>query len=574
MSFCPCRKAGVFYFLIFAQDYLLCCMKGENRLFYIVLFVLALVVNFAGINVKFFTDDPGLYASIAKNLLYKHEFFELFTYNQDWLDKPHLPFWLVMCSFKIFGISQWVYRLPALFCFMLSLMYTWLFSKKYYNSEIAAMAVLIVMTAQSIIMSNTDVRAEPYLMAFVIGSIYHVSNLHERFKWSDLLLAALLTALALMTKGLFVMLAIYGGLLGQVLFERRFTSLFNFKWLALAVLIILFITPELYALYIQFDLHPEKLVFGMHQVSGIKWFLWDSQFGRFVNKGPITHKSGDVFFFMHTLLWAFAPWCLVFYYAVFKNLKRIIQKQKLAEYYTLSGGLLLLLLFSLSKFQLPFYTNTIFPLFAVITAPYCYQELSRFGDKFRLFGQWIYIVLFPIAILLINYFSKPDQQLWFYVDCVALIILITFISYRIRASHIKVFMLNCVVVLFANFYLNTVFYGQVTAYNGQIAAANYLNQPKFDHFHVYSLHTENNIFQFYAQKHVDFVPLEQFQNFNPIDSSVFYVNQPSMDILVQRHVGFKILQSFVDYPQENILPKFINRATREQVLGKVYLIEK
>jgi len=91
---------------------------------------------------------------------------------------------------------------------------------------------------------------------------------------------------------------------------------------------------------------------------------------------------------------------------------------------------------------------------------------------------------------------------------------------------------------------------------------------------VYSLHTENNIFQFYAQKHVDFVPLEQFQNFNPIDSSVFYVNQPSMDILVQRHVGFKILQSFVDYPQENILPKFINRATREQVLGKVYLIEK
>ncbi|MHB8208479.1 ArnT family glycosyltransferase [Mucilaginibacter sp.] len=549
-------------------------MKYQNKLFYLLLFVLALIVNFSGINLKFFTDDPGLYASIAKNLIYKKDFLQLFTYNQDWLDKPHFPFWMVLCSFKLFGISEWAYRLPALLFFMLSVLYTWLFSKKYYGAEVAAMAVLILMTSLTIIMSNTDVRAEPYLMAFVIGSIYHVARLHERYKFSDLILAALLTACALMTKGLFVMVAIYGGLLGQVLFERKFTSLFNFKWLALAILIIVFITPELYALYIQFDAHPEKLVFGTHHVSGIKWFLWDSQFGRFVNKGPITHKSGDIFFFVHTLLWAFAPWCLMFYYAVFKSLKSIYQKQKLTEYYTLCGGLLLLVLFSLSKFQLPFYTNTIFPLFAVITAPYCFKQLSNAGTAFRLVGQWVYIVAFPIVVLLINYFSSPDEALWFYVDVIVAILVIATICYKIKVNHIKVFLLNCTVVLFVNFYLNTVFYEQITAYKGQITAANYLNQPKFDHLHVYSLRTENNIFQFYNHKHVDFIPLGDFQNFKPVDSAVFYVNQPSMDILVQSHAQFKILQTFTDYPQENLLPKFINRATRGDVLGKVYLIEK
>ncbi|WP_461451489.1 ArnT family glycosyltransferase [Mucilaginibacter sp.] len=549
-------------------------MKDQNKPFFILLFVLALIVNFSGVNVKFFTDDPGLYASIAKNLLYKHEFFELFTYNQDWLDKPHLPFWAVMCSFKFFGISEWAYRLPALLCFMLGLWYTWLFSKKYYGTEIAAMAVLILMTSLSIIMSNTDVRAEPYLMAFVTGSIYHVARLHERFKLSDLLLAALLTAFALMTKGLFVMLAIYGGLLGQVLFERNFKSLFSWKWLALAILVVLFITPELYALYIQFDMHPEKLVFGTHKVSGIKWFLWDSQFGRFVNKGPITHKSGDVFFFVHTLLWAFAPWCLVFYYAVFKNLKSIYQKQKLSEYYTLCGGLLLLLLFSLSKFQLPFYTNTIFPLFAVVTAPYCFKQLSKFGTGFRLVGQWVYILAFPVLVLIINYFSSPDKEWWFYVDVIIAVLVVAAVCYKVKLNHIKVFLVNCTVVLFANFYLDTTFYQQITAYKGQITAANYLNQPRFNHLHVYSLRTENNIFQFYNQKHVDLIPLEQFKNFKPADSAVFYINQPSMDILVQNNAQFKILQTFVDYPQENILPKFINRATRDQVLAKVYLIEK
>src|SRR6202012_3692377 len=150
-------------------------MKDTNRLLYLLLFVLALVVNFSGISLKFFTDDPALYASIAKNSLYQHNWLYLFTYNQDWLDKPHFPFWLVMCSFKLFGISSWTYRLPALLFFLLSLLYTYLFTKKFHSRETAVIAVLILSTAQSLMMSNVDVRAEPYLMALVIGSIYHVS---------------------------------------------------------------------------------------------------------------------------------------------------------------------------------------------------------------------------------------------------------------------------------------------------------------------------------------------------------------------------------------------------------------
>src|ERR1700709_84872 len=164
-------------------------MKDNYKPYFLLLFVLALVVNFSGINVPFFTDDPGLYASISKNLLYHKNFFDLFTYNQDWLDKPHLPFWMGLLSFKIFGVSAWAYRLPALLFFLLSLLYTYLFSKKYYGTDVALMAILILATAQSAVMSNTDVRAEPYLMGLVIGSIYHISNLYDRYKFTDLLLA-------------------------------------------------------------------------------------------------------------------------------------------------------------------------------------------------------------------------------------------------------------------------------------------------------------------------------------------------------------------------------------------------
>lgn len=552
-------------------------MKDGYKPYFILLFVLALAVNFAGIDQRFFTDDPGLYASISKNLLYHKSFFNLFTYDQNWLDKPHFPFWMVLISFKIFGVSVWAYRLPALLFFLLSLRYTFLFSKKYYDEQIAWIAVLILATSQHVIMLNTDVRAEPYLMALVIGSLYHISRLEERFTWSDLLLGAVLTACAIMTKGIFVVVAIYGALFGQLFFQKKLKSLFQLKWLFLALLTLVLTLPEFYALYTQFDMHPEVTVFNRHQVSGIKWFLWDSQFGRFVNNGPISQKkSGDLFFYLHTLLWAFAPWCLLFYYAVYKNLKRILFKRKLAEYYTISGGLLLLTLFSLSRFQLPFYTNAIFPLFAIITAPFCFKPLRRAGIVIRQVSLYLYAAGFILITFVINYFAKSEYLLLFFlVDCGVLVTGVFFIAIpKIGKPHLRAFFLACLAVLFANFYLNTVFYNIMADYNGQIKAANYLNGDLFDGYHLYSLKFENNIFQFYSKRPISYIPLDSFKNYNPPPHSIFYARKLSIDILNRQHAEFKILSSFPNYPQENILPQFVNAATRGAILDSVYLITK
>ena len=548
-------------------------MKDNYRQLYLLLFVLALVVNFAGINLDFFTDDPGLYASISKNLINRHQFFELYTYNQDWLDKPHFPFWMVMASFKLFGISVWAYRLPALLFFLLGLRYTWLFSKKYYGAETAWIAVLITATAQHLLMSNTDVRAEPYLLALVTGSIYHISKLDERYTIGDLLLAALLTACAIMTKGIFVVVAIYGALFVQLLVQGRLRELFRLKWIGLLFITGVFILPELYALYIQFDLHPEKTVFGRHHVSGIKWFFWDSQFGRFVNSGPIKRQSGDVFFYLHTLLWAFAPWCLLFYYAVYQNIKQIIRRKPLAEYYSLGGGMLLLLLFSLSGFQLPFYTNTIFPLFGIITAPYCYKQLSTFGTYYRKAGLWIYIVLLPLAVLAIHYFSAPGHS-YYLVAGAVLFISLAFMIFKTSVQRTRLFFLACAASLFANLYLNTVFYKLVISYRGQIKAAQYVNQTNSGNYHLYNLSAENNVFQFYAKRPVDYLPAEDFKTIDPTGPTLFFANQKTVDSLKVWRVDYKVIQTFPNYRTESIYPEFINKKTRINTIDSVYLLEK
>jgi 4-amino-4-deoxy-L-arabinose transferase-like glycosyltransferase len=549
-------------------------MKDNYKPIYLLLFLLALVVNFVGINLDFFTDDPGLYAAISKNMLYRKEWLELFTYNQDWLDKPHFPFWAVMASFKLFGVSVWAYRLPALLFFLLSLLYTWLFTKKHYGKDIAWIAVLILVTAQHLVMSNTDVRAEPYLMALVIGSIYHISRLEERFTFADLLLAALLTACAIMTKGIFVIVAIYGALFGQLLFKGKLRQVFQWKWGSLLVLTGIFILPEIYALYIQFDLHPEKTVFHRHNVSGIKWFLWDSQFGRFVNSGPITRQSGSIFFYIHTLLWAFAPWCLIFYYAVYTNIKEMLFGRPFKEYYALSGGILLLVLFSLSRFQLPFYTNTIFPLFAIVTAPFCYNHLGKFGRGLRSVSLSAYAILLLIAVAAIYYVSDAGHTVYLAVAFAVFIVLAYYVKNKVKVLHIRIFLFACMASLFVNFYLNTVLYKLIINYRGQIKAATYVNQNTFDKYDIYSLRTENNIFQFYTNRQIAYIPLDSFKNFKSLKLSVFYVNKRSVDSLNILHADFKVIKAFQNYPQENILPAFINKNTRNKTLDSVYLITK
>ncbi|MGY3211199.1 ArnT family glycosyltransferase [Mucilaginibacter sp. HD30] len=550
-------------------------MKKQEKLFYLLFILLAFAVNLSGINHGFFTDDPGLYASIAKNMVYKHDWLSLYSYGQDWLDKPHFPFWMAAASFKLFGISAWAYRLPAFLFFAMGLWYTYLLGKKFYTEEIAFMAVLIVLTSQYVIMSNTDVRAEPYLMGLITGAIYHITNLYDRFNYKHLLLAALLTACAVMTKGIFVLVVIYGSLLGQLIFQKKFGEVFSIKWIGLFLLTVLFTSPELYALYVQFDLHPEKFVFGRQGVSGIKWFLWDSQFGRFVNSGPISQqKSGDVFFYVHTLLWAFAPWCLIFYYALYERLRGIIQREKQAEYYTLSGSLLLLLLFSLSRFQLPFYTNILFPLFALLTAPYCFERLNIWGSRIRIISWWLYIAVFTVGVFFINYFLQPDSYLLFIIGCILFFALISFINNRVKEEVIKqVFFIAISAALFANFYIITNLYPLLAAYNGQIAAAKYVNQSKFKDYSIYSLKQQNNVFQFACDRPVGYLPLDRLRG--PVSANaVFYANQQSVDYLRQQNIPFNIVASFTNYPQERILPAFINKEKRNTVLDKVYLISK
>lgn len=546
--------------------------SNQRPWLYLLLF-LAVAVNFSGLFVTLLGADGPLYASISRTMVEKGNYIELFSHGTDWLDKPHFPFWITAISFEAFGFTTWAYKLPAILFLLLGVVYTYLLAKKLYDEKTAYWAAIILLTAQHIIISNTDVRAEPYLTGLITGSIYHFYRAYSEKKNLQLILGSFLAGCAIMTKGPFAVIPIAGAIAGELILKKNWKQLFHLRWLVAATLVLLFITPELYCLWYQFDRHPEKVVFGRTGVSGLQFFFWDSQFGRFFNTGPIRGK-GDPSFFLHTLLWAFLPWSLVLYIAIIrvwrKNWKR---PSRYTEWITFSGAFLTLLVFSLSKFQLPHYSNIIFPLLAIF--------LSGYLQQLRMPGEWMtvritqtaVIVICIIAPLLLHYFFRPGSLSWpawivlFLLFCLLLFLPLigpfagkTALLYRTALAAAMV-----------NIYLNSVAYPSIMHYQAGSEAAFYSN-VHFPKMPVVQLRKDYSYaLTFYL--HSPVLTIDGLEQLSGVPYSSYLVYAPDSETEKIREVkSIQAKKEFDYFPISKLNGKFINHKTRERQLGQFSLV--
>ncbi|MBX9598683.1 MAG: glycosyltransferase family 39 protein [Burkholderiales bacterium] len=371
------------------------------------LIILLLLINACGMfSPVLNSNDAYFYAVISKTMVSNHDWLNLYYASQDWLDKPHLPFWLTALSFKIFGISAFAYVLPGFIFHCVGAIYTYRLGKVLYSEATGIAAALIYVSSLHLLLSSMDIRAEAFLLGEIVPACYYYLRYDRVDGIKNLLLASLFTGLALMTKGLFIVVTIFSGLVAMWLYSGELRKIIQPKWLLAYALSLLAALPELICLYVQFDLHPEKLVFGQQQVSGISWFFWGSQFGRFFNSGPIVNNHGNPGFFVHTFLWAFLPWSLLFIGSIFAAWRRFKTEnatQRAASLYLQSGFWLTFIMFSATKFQLDHYTNIIMPFAAIMVANYILNQAPK------------------LAVI-----SKIQQGLTFIILCLSLAISIFF----------------------------------------------------------------------------------------------------------------------------------------------------
>ena len=533
--------------------------------------ILGVLINIAGITTQFFTDDPGLYGLIARNMVESGNYSNLMFQGVDWLDKPHFPFWMAALSFKVFGINTVAYKLPALCFYFMSVIYTYKLSKKFYGVQTALIAVLILLTAQHTIMSNTDVRAEPYIMGLLMGSVYHFYSLKEKFGFRDLLLGALFAGCAVMTKGIYLLIPIGFAIIGDYFFKRDFKGLFQWRWLFAVILTVVFVLPEIYTLYAQFDLHPEKTVFHRQHVSGIKWFLWDSQFGRFNSTGYIKRDDGSYFFFLHTLLWAFAPWCVLFYGSLFVTIKKIVKRIAMPEYVCISGAGLMLFIFSISAFQLPFYTNILFPFFSIITAVFLQDVIAKSKGAYFRVSQYIITGVLVPAFIVLNFIFSPEKFVVFSLITAALGLLTWYIYKHSQSVYYGLFLFTCCVAVWLNIYFLTAVYPTLLRYKPEVQASTYVNQHLADR-PIIVICAIPNAFPFYIPRPIEVTSLSNLLA-KPVDeNAVVLIDDNLVKQMDYKKVKYTVIKAFEDYPQENLTLPFILENQRYKTLDHFYLV--
>src|SRR5579863_548255 len=409
------------------------------------LILISIIVECYGLFSKVLgSNDSNFYSTVAKHIVNSNDWVNLYYAGSDWLDKPRVPFWLTAVSYKFFGINPFAYILPGFLFNLLGGYYTYRLGVYLYSKQVGLLATLFYFTSLHLMLSAIDIRAEAFLLGEILPACYYLLryNDNDGINYRFLSLGALFTALAIMTKGLFVILPIYCGIIAVWLNTRQYKNFINRKWLFAICLSIFFILPELICLFLQFDLHPEKVIFGKTGVSGLKFFFWDSQFGRFFDFGPYV-SSGDggythYFYFLHTFMWAFLPWSMVLLvtlYYVFGQLRLNndnlqVRQQKINLIFLLSSFFIPFILFSLTKFQLDHYTNIIIPFACIL----CANWICNFAT--RIPRHWIFIFQIYLALIL-----------------TALVVGFSFLIFSLN-GRIEIFVLGAVVVVLYTIFIH------------------------------------------------------------------------------------------------------------------------
>ena len=544
-----------------------------SRRTFTILIIIVGLVNLTGLMNDIFTADSSLYATISKSISQSGDYLNIFVQGKDWLDKPHFPFWVCALSIKAFGVNTFGYKFPSVLFFLIGLIYTYKLAKLLYNKETARLATLIVGSSVHIIISNNDTRAEAILLCLVVAAVYYMYRLTLNFTFRDILLTSIFSAAAVMTKGIFVLIIIYCAIFGNLIFKKEIIKLLNYKWLIVFALTFIFILPELYALYVQFDLHPEKVVFNKTGVSGIKFFLWDCQFGRFFNTGPITGK-GDVTFFLGTMFWAFAPWAIAGFTTLFITGRNIIKKIPLNEYVTFFGFTIMFIVFSISKFQLPHYLNIIYPFLAILLADCIIGSISN--PKLTLITKIsinIYASFYCVVMIALEYFFRPDYYYISIILIVCSIFLILYFNYSkntIRYNHLFLGVLST--MAFALF-LNLEFYPTLLKYQAGAKSAMYVNEEYPQH-NVIATGLDDWLLDYYLKSKL--TRIESVSELNKIQTDpnvLIYTDDDFLKSMKESNLSYSVLKSFDYFHTTRLNMKFINHLTREKSLGKRYLVK-
>ena len=524
--------------------------------------------------------DAAQYASIAREMLERGDYLHVTNRYQDYLDKPPLLFWLSTLSFKVFGISNFAYKLPSLLFALLGIFSTYKLGKLLYSEKTGMLSALMFASCQAMFLITNDVRTDTILTGAIIFSIWNIAAYNQNGKWISLLSGFTGIALAMLAKGPIGLMAPALAFGSHFILRREWKKIFRWQWILGLLVVIILLSPMLIGLYQQFDLHPEN------GVSGVRFYLWDQSFGRLTGDNPFINsqqkpQATDPFFFAHTFLWAFLPWSIFFICGYWEKLKMIVlAKFRLngnEEAITTGGFTLVFIAMSLSDYKLPHYIFIVFPLAAIITADYLLRvfensEKKKLQQVFSVV-QKITIVLIWLIILTLCIYSFPIKNVLLWISLFVIVIVTFYLFFKKSEPFQKLITVTLVTIIGGNFMLSSHFYPTLLSYQSNVAAGRFIDSKNIPNEQFVCYISGGHSLDFYSRRIVPWIQSPQGINDRVQNGEVWiFTNDEGKQNFENKSFLPDSVIMYADYKVTMLSLPFLKPAEREKMLKKKYLL--
>ncbi len=367
---------------------------------FVVLLLLSLCffVFFFGIgNYGLLDKDEPRYAYGALAMLKNNDWIVPKFNFQNAFDKPILFYWLIAISYKLFGISDFISRLPSALCATLCVLFTWYITKTVFGRKVAFLSALILITSVEFVLLGRRAATDMALCFFSTASMYsiflsyYIKDFKVKIVWC--ILAGIFCGLSVLTKGpvgiLFPLIVLTAFLLVKKQFDIKHLKVY------FVILFFMFLVATPWYVAVHFATNGEftREFFFLHNLK---------RFTSVVGDHP-----GPFWFYIPVVLGGFMPWTLFFIDAVIHLFKQVLKKSfnKLLLF-SFAWIVIVFFFFSLSTTKLATYILLIFPPLSIITG-YWISILSKKGTNvIKNIIVVLLLVLIPVFICVFNLLSK------------------------------------------------------------------------------------------------------------------------------------------------------------------------
>jgi len=216
-----------------------------RRALFVILIALAGLVHVATIGSgDLYSQTEGQYAGAAREMVETHHWLLPTTNCAPRLQKPPLLYWLIIISFKLFGVNAAAARLPVALAVVVSTALIFLIGEKLADYWRGFIAGLIYLSLCGTFLLARIVMPEPVVSALVAGTIFCAIGGYQRRRNRRIWFAGfwICSAFACLTKGLLGIAYPAAIFLVLSIFYRearmRFRGLLRWEYLAIFILIV------------------------------------------------------------------------------------------------------------------------------------------------------------------------------------------------------------------------------------------------------------------------------------------------------------------------------------------------